>query len=225
MQNNVKQRNPQIVTPMGNFLLGIGDTHFGREFKNDVLIEHRGVYEEKQYEVFNQLLEQPLPKNSIRIQVGDLFDKPSVGMQYLLYTLKYLYDYEKSSMPEKLYLLSGNHDDSKNSTKTAWQVIQTAVRNNNKVKAVQDWCIHTFPNGEKILLLGWNITKNAAEAFLEAYEYNERKPFTTVVCHLDKISYGNDANVIPYEFFHNYGVKLIVSGHEHKPYHFYELGM
>ena len=46
-----------------------------------------------------------------------------------------------------------------------------------------------------------------------------------VVCHLDKISYGNDDNVIPYDFLKSKGISVVISGHEHKPYHFTEGNM
>lgn len=234
---NYKHRNPLVVTPMGNFLQTIGDTHLGRVFKNDVPLHRRGDYEERQYQELDRLLNAELPEgcnafNYLRIQVGDWFDKPTVSMTAILKSKVYLERYASSLLNVgkhiPLYILSGNHDDSKNiSEVTAWDLLQSIFSTSNVnflVHCVKEYDVKVMPNGEQILFIGWNITTNACEALIKAIDAGYTN-ITTVVCHLDKISYGNEENVIPYDFFASKGIKMVISGHEHKPYYFFEQGM
>lgn len=224
---------------MGNFLQGIGDAHFGRVFKNDVPLERRGEYEARQIEAIEHLLftkptqiENLTKENFLRIQVGDWFDKPTVSMANILTSKKLLEKYTTTELGQgtyiPLYILSGNHDDSKNiSDVTAWDLLESIIVSSqcsHVVRFVKNHSVKVMGNGEQILLVGWNITKNACQALLEAKQ-DGFENITTVVCHLDKISYGNDDNVIPYAFFAEHGVKMVISGHEHKPYYFHDSGM
>lgn len=235
---NYKHRNPLIVTPMGNFLQGIGDTHLGRVFKNDVPLSRRGDYEKTQKQKLTELLNKEVPEgcdksNFMLFQAGDWFDKPVVDFSTIYNSKVLLEKYAHKNSAEgvniPLAILSGNHDDSKNlSDVTAWdllaEMLRTSIHNYALIKMVKEYYVKQFGNGEQILFIGWNITQSACEALIKAKDegYNN---ITTVVCHLDKISYGNEDNVIPYEFFAAQGIKMVISGHEHKPYHFFEQGM
>lgn len=246
---NSKQRNPLIKTPMGNYIQTIGDTHLGRVFKNDVPLDRRGEYEETQWNTLLNLLAStptvydPLGlevkldrSNFIRTQVGDWFDKPNVALAAVLRSstmLKTYAEHHSTQGPKNipLAILSGNHDDAKNlSDVTSWDMLRhvfdtlTWATRNTIIHFVKDAYIHTFDNGEQVLFIGWNITDSAIDCLMSALDADYQH-ITTVVCHLDKISYGNDDNVIPYDFFASKGIKMVVSGHEHKPYHFFEQGM
>lgn len=231
-QPNNKQRNPFIITPMGNCLQGIGDTHFGRVFKNDVRLERRGEYEAMQWAKAQQLLNAKHDQvETVKVQAGDWFDKPTVALSVIKKSIDTLENYaEDPQQVEPLFVISGNHDDAKNTSDvTAWDLLADTMKNSaknklGKVRFVKDYEVHTYANGEQILFIGWNITNTACDALLRAIEEGHNA-ITTVVCHLDKISYGNDENVIPYEFFAHHGIKMVVSGHEHKPYHFFDNGM
>lgn len=235
---NFKHRNPFIVTPMGNFLQAIGDTHLGRVFKSDIRLERRGEYESLQRDRLDQLLNTPKNpeldgSNFARFQAGDWFDKPVVSLESILYSKNILEDYAqetfKNPVPVPLVVISGNHDDAKNiSDVTAWGLLANMLNNSTYnrskfVRFVKDSYVLQFKNGEQILFIGWNISKNACEVLIEAKDQGFNP--TTVVCHLDKISYGNEDNVIPYEFFAHHGIKMVISGHEHKPYYFHDHGM
>lgn len=235
---NHKHRNPFIVTPMGNFLQAIGDTHLGRVFKNDVRLERRGDYEAQQIEELRKLLDTEKPElnkgNFAIFQAGDWFDKPVVNLAVIMKSAEMLnaYAHKQASSTNfvELVVISGNHDDAKNvSDVTAWDVLARTMAESihnmhGSVRFIKDYYVKRFDNGEEILFIGWNITTNACKALLAAIE-DGYKSITTVVCHLDKISYGNDDNVIPYEFFAQQGIKMVISGHEHKPYYFYDQGM
>ena len=120
-------RNP-IVHLVMNQIQTVGDCHLGRVFKTNVSLDRRGEYEKTQMVAFRELLFTPRPEEVpptrfIRTQVGDLFDKAVVSNQVLLETLKVLQEYEKKCA-EPLYIISGNHDDSKSTTEPAsWDIL------------------------------------------------------------------------------------------------------
>ena len=217
-------RNP-IVHLMMNQIQTIGDAHLGRVFKTNVALDRRGEYEEHQFEQFEKLLTSSRPEGLeraqfIKCQVGDLFDKAVVSNQTVLRTLKLLESYEENA-DEPIYILSGNHDDSKSITEpTSWDILAKFFEGSSKVIFIKTWAVHTFPDNSQVLLVGWNIHQNVAQAFIDA-ETAGFKP-NLVVCHLDRISYGNDDNVIPYKFLKDKDVVSVVTGHEHKPFHFWE---
>ena len=217
-------RNPIVHLNM-NQIQTIGDAHLGRVFKTNVALDRRGEYEEQQFEEFERLLNASRPEgleetNFVKCQVGDLFDKAVVSNQTVLRTLELLQLYETTA-EEPIYIISGNHDDSKSVTEpTSWDVLAKFFDGSPNVFFVKDWAVHVFPDGSEVLFVGWNIHQNVAQAFIEA-EKAGFKP-TMVVCHLDRISYGNDDNVIPYQFLRSKDVVSVVTGHEHKPFHFWE---
>ena len=217
-------RNP-VVHLMMNQIQTIGDAHLGRVFKTNVALDRRGEYEEQQFEEFERLLKVSRPEgleNShyIKCQVGDLFDKAVVSNQTVLRTLELLQFYEMTA-EEPIYIISGNHDDSKSVTEpTSWDMLAKFFDGSPKVFFIKKWAVHTFPDGSQVLFVGWNIHHNVAQAFIKAEESGFNP--NLVVCHLDRISYGNDDNVIPYQFLKTKDIVSVVTGHEHKPFQFWE---
>ena len=180
-------RNPIVHLNM-NQIQTIGDAHLGRVFKTNVALDRRGEYEEQQFEEFERLLNASRPEGLektqyIKCQVGDLFDKAVVSNQTVLRTLELLQFYETTA-EEPIYIISGNHDDSKSVTEpTSWDVLAKFFDGSPNVFFVKDWAVHVFPDGSEVLFVGWNIHQNVAQAFIEA-EKAGFKP-TMVVCHLD----------------------------------------
>ena len=221
-------RNPMVIINDQNYLQNIGDAHLGRVFKNNVPLNRRGEWEKQQMFCFEKELFKTLPKgvdraNYIRVQAGDLFDKPMISNEVLMDTVKLLKHYEECQS-EHLYIISGNHDDSKNSSDvTSWDLLAKFFEGSENIHFVKTWKAHVFPDGSTILLVGWNIHESVAQAYLQA-QATGLKP-AVVVCHLDRISYGNDDNVIPYDFLKQHSVDMVISGHEHKPYFFEEGNM
>lgn len=219
-------RNP-LIRLNQNGLQNIGDAHLGRVFKTNVALHRRGEYEKKQMNTFKELLFAECPDENptgyIKVQVGDLFDKAVVSNQVVLDTIKLLQEFEEKGQ-EIIYIISGNHDDSKSITEpTSWDILAKFFHGSDYVRFVKTWEVHTFPDQSQVLFVGWNIHQSVAQAYLEAEK--EGYDPDVVVCHLDKISYGNDDNVIPYDFLKSKGVSIVISGHEHKPYHFTEGNM
>lgn len=218
-------RNPLVTINDQNYIQNIGDAHLGRVFKNNVALDRRGEWEKKQMASFDEELFKTMPigvenPHYIRVQAGDLFDKPIVSNEVLMDTVKILKDYEDCK-EEPLYIISGNHDDSKNeSDVTSWDLLAKFFEGSELIHFVKTWKAHVFPDGSTVLLVGWNIHESVATAYLQAYECGVNP--AVVVCHLDRISYGNEDNVIPYDFLKQHHVDMVISGHEHKPYFFEE---
>lgn len=218
-------RNP-TVTLNDNHIQTIGDTHFGRVFRYNITLDRRGEWEHQQMVKFKEELlikQRPegVPASSfIRVQAGDLFDKPNVSNESLMDMVKVLSEYEETC-EDILYIISGNHDDSKNTSDvTSWDLLAKFFEGSQKVIFVKTWKAHVFPDGSTVLLVGWNIHDSVAKAFIEAKNCGVNP--AVVVCHLDRISYGNEDNVIPYDFLKQHNVSMVISGHEHKPYCFTE---
>ena len=119
-------RNP-LIRLNQNGLQTIGDAHLGRVFKTNVALHRRGEYEKKQMDTFKELLFAECPDENptgyLKVQVGDLFDKAVVSNQVVLDTIKLLQEFEEKGQ-EIIYIISGNHDDSKSITEpTSWDIL------------------------------------------------------------------------------------------------------
>lgn len=213
-------RNPTVQLNQ-NHIQTIGDGHLGRIFKNNVPLDRRGEWEDFQITTLINALEKARPEGVpaeqyIRVQAGDLFDKAIISNEVLMEMVNILKDYERVS-DEILYIISGNHDDSKNNSDvTSWDILARFFKGSGKVKFVKSWAAHVFPDGSTVLLVGWNIHQMVAEALIQAKDCGVNP--AVVVCHLDRISYGNEDNVIPYDFLKHHKIEMVISGHEHKPY-------
>lgn len=221
----IPTRNPLLQFEEGD-ILNIGDCHLGRKFKNNVFLDRKGEYENKQYSVLKEQLNRGVRgKHKVTVQLGDWFDKAVVSNFDILESLKILKEYEEDESKPDLVIMSGNHDDSRSNTEpTSWDILSNYFNKSHKVIFVKTWLVHQLPNDEMILFVGWNINQNVVEAFKEANSLGFRN-IKMVYCHLDRVSYGDDTNVIPYDFLAAEGVQVVVSGHEHKPYQFHEQGM
>lgn len=225
------ERNPVIYLGDGIALKTIGDAHLGRVFKNNVPLNRRGEYEALQLKTLSNQLNSTTPPGPegfltdlIKVQVGDWFDKSVVANRDVLNSYNILKKYEDDHV-EPLYIISGNHDDSKSITEpTSWDVLAQFFMGSKRVIFVKTWKVHQLNDGTQILFVGWNIHNSVASAYLEAVEAGFDK-IRVVVCHLDRISYGDETNVIPYDFLVNKGIEYVISGHEHKPYFFRENDM
>lgn len=213
-------RNPLLVID-GVETQTIGDVHFGRIFKNNVPLNRRGEYETLQMQSFLHLLNS---KTNLKIQTGDLFDKPHISASVLLWCIKQLREFERNGLSDRIFIISGNHDDSKSSTEpTSWDILAKFFEDSHKVVFVKKWHLLQLTETNWMLLVGWNIHNSVSEAFIQAKdEMHPEHVISTVVCHLDRISYGDDSNVIPYDFLKSHGVATVITGHEHKPFHFFE---
>lgn len=223
------KRNPIVV--LGTTAMKtIGDTHLGKVFKNNILLHRRGEFEKTQVEKLKEeisditMFDLENTNEYLRCQVGDWFDKSVVSNQAVLTSYEILKTYEENDSTP-LLIISGNHDDSKSlSEPTSWDILSKFFIDSNTIKFIKDWHVHTTDCGKQILFVGWNISNGVAVSFLQAVEAGFNN-IRMVVCHLDRISYGDETNVIPYDFLKEKGVECVVSGHEHKPYFFNEGGM
>lgn len=110
----------------------IGDTHFGRKFKEGVPLDRRGEYEELIYKDFEYFVLDDNHNNIIFL--GDLFDNPDVGVDCLYRVYSIL-----SEVPDKnnIYIIAGNHDLPKDITKkSSIEILEQMLRHKNNIKFI-----------------------------------------------------------------------------------------
>lgn len=203
-------RNPII-----NGTLFIGDPHLGRIFVNNVHLDKRGLLEANQRKVFTDLLNEAKAQLLKRIVVvGDVFDKYVVKEEVIHWLLNTLHDFVTTTrglIP--IYMIEGNHDSSKNSSvKSSFDLLDI-------------WAMTAHPQSihivrsiqlvDDLMLIPWRHDKTAME---QVNSIKDQFVIPAVaVTHLDRVSYGNDRNVIPGAELQDLGVQMIINGHEHKP--------
>lgn len=199
------ERNPNIEIKNQLWVQTIGDPHLGRKF--NVNLNRRGEYEERQYQEFERLLSK---RADITVIVGDLFDKRNVDEADIIRTAQLL-----KKQTRKTIILRGNHDDTKNITeKSSFDLLVEMLVDYPNVSFITDEVmILPLSGNENIAFCGWCFDKTLREQIEGITD-----KIVAIFCHLDRISYGDDTNVIPFEYLKYIGVELVVNGHEHKPY-------
>ena len=87
----------------------IGDLHLGKQFLNGVALDRRG---EREAQVFEKAIEQLTNSNEPVIQVGDVFDKARVPLELVVEFVARL-----AHVKHSVYMIAGNHDLSKSTSK------------------------------------------------------------------------------------------------------------
>jgi DNA repair exonuclease SbcCD nuclease subunit len=190
------QRNPKITIEGKTFQI-IGDPHMGRHFAN-ASPAVRLMLKQKQTDRLIELVNQPV---DYVIVVGDLFDKAHVPEAVIIEAIEIL---DKPNV----FLLRGNHDLSRSDLdKSSFELLEKTVL---APRMVTDEPVLLC--GGKVALCGWSFKRSLIEIL------GDHRP-ETVVCHLDRHSYGgDDSNVIPFAELEDLGVKTVINGHEHTPY-------
>lgn len=202
------QRNPRLELE-GLTIQTIGDPHMGRKFLNNVPLHRRGWYESIRDRKFGELLTAPA---DVTIIMGDLFDKDKVDERDILYVYQLLVKH--TPLKRKTYILQGNHDDPKTKSEvSSFGLLKAMLEGVDHIQIVDDLVCIPTPKHTWIGLFGWRFDKTIHQQLLERPVEEIAVAFT----HLDKISYGNDDNVIPWIQMYQAGIKTIVNGHEHKP--------
>lgn len=190
----------------------IGDPHMGRQFSN-ISPEKQAWFSEQQWGTLKRFFDE---QDKPIVVVGDLFDKFTVSDAIKARLLDLL---SKTKGEHEIYILMGNHDSSKNTA---------LVSSFDLVKSVVDsWDLpHLYMLKEPmrmihdrtILLVPWSPTKTVTE-MIGFQGMIERAP-DTVVCHLDRLSYGDheSRNMVPFEQLEYHKVSKVINGHEHTPY-------
>ena len=213
------ERNPIINVLLDNTIIDkilfIGDPHLGRRFVTGVPSHRVGDREEYVYSQFSRLLNVDNdPLISKIIIVGDLFDKFVVSPTVTLRAFELL-----SKVPEDVdvYLIPGNHDLSKDTTKTSsFQLLTHLLESKENVIVVKQ--SENYP-------VYYNNANDILNLYFDCYN-----PFSDCSVNIDLeslsktgpiISTGHwdsliilDKGYVPHQDILTHS-KIVVSGHEH----------
>jgi DNA repair exonuclease SbcCD nuclease subunit len=181
----------------------MGDPHLGKEFVNGVPLARRGERERMQREAFKRGLD---PEGAeLHICVGDLFHRPVVSLETIMFAAK-AYQQATSDSPEtKFIVLAGNHDLSRDATRvSALQVFAEMI------PAVQVATAPTFVEN-RLLLIPWSPSQTANEVV----ETVGAGGASIAVGHWDLD--GNGPNLIPTKTLAALGIRRVLNGHVHLP--------
>lgn len=128
------KRNP-LVNIDGINIQFIGDVHFGRKFLN-TKSSRIGEREAMIAKHFKSLLNS---KSDIVIIVGDLFDKFVVSPSVVLFVYDLLYSVFENNKDKTCYIIPGNHDLSRDSTKaSSYKLLSIMLSSVENIKMVYD---------------------------------------------------------------------------------------
>lgn len=182
----------------------LGDPHLGRKFKTGVPLHRVGEREAWVWQEFERQLHEH--NGSLHINMGDLFDKYIVAPETVIRAAEIYLAAAKRLSSCTFVILEGNHDVSKDSTKSSsFDLFALLVADHDRIIVVRNVPVvingfgfvpyHPFqPTAELVAMLPDD---------LEA-----------VFGHWDIQDWGGD-NVIPTELLADKGITLAVSGHDH----------
>lgn len=186
----------------------IGDPHIGRIFKTGVPLHRLG---EREAAVFEHFRRELLEGEDDIIIMGDLFDTFIVDPTTLLKVADVIN--MVSHRVKGVYILRGNHDQSRDSSKaSSFDVLERLCSNATFVKSIRSLYHHT--EDLQVLLCGY-------DAFTSTRDALQNWPTTSIKTlaafgHWDLTAHGSDFNVVPTEAFAKLGVPVVYTGHIHK---------
>lgn len=199
----------------------LGDTHLGRRFTKDVALERRGEREKLVREDFVRQLD---PAGAdVHIHMGDIFDKPQVDYDTLLFAAQAYRAAATSNPRTTFYIIQGNHDDSRDFAEvTAWDVFGQLVRGFQNIVCVIDSLV-----GPDFLILPWHPTRTAVEQLDRVREPLVLSGFRPKLAygHWDTDPRGSHHNLIPTVELAELGVERAYTGHVHLPTTFHRDGV
>jgi DNA repair exonuclease SbcCD nuclease subunit len=185
----------------------IGDPHLGRVFKTGVPTHRLGGRENfVNIDFCNQV---QTTDNTPIIVMGDLFDKYSVSENIVLDVAETL---NSAAEWKKIYILRGNHDESRDEAKRgSFDVLERLCPNVVFVKTFHEIIL---PNhAGRLALFGYDAFKSAAEL---AAQLTEGLNYLAAFGHYDLTSHGSDFNLVPTEVFAELKIPVAYTGHIHR---------
>ena len=217
LQYNI-ERNPIIEVVVDgkviDKILFIGDPHLGRRFITGVPSHRVGDREAFVYAQFSRLLDNADPLITKIIIVGDLFDKFVVSPTVTFEAFRLL-----NNVPEDVdvYLIPGNHDLSKDTTKiSSFQLLTSILENLSNVHVIKK--SESYP-------IYYNNHKDILNLYFDCYDpFSECTPAENLeelaktgpiisTGHWDSLSI-LDHGYVPHKDILTHS-SLVVSGHEH----------
>ncbi|GJE78121.1 metallophosphoesterase [Methylorubrum suomiense] len=189
----------------------LGDPHLGRRFNKGVPLARRG---ERELMVREDFVRQLDPAGAdVHICMGDLFDKPQVSYDDLLFAAQAYMAAAVSNPRTTFYIIQGNHDDSRDlSEVTAWDVFGQLVRGVQNIQCV----IHPMISPD-LVLLPWSPTLSAVEMLGEAAKAIKILGPKVAYGHWDVDPRSSPHNLIPTRELAELGITTAYTGHIHKP--------
>lgn len=185
----------------------LGDVHAGKKFINDVPLHRRG---EREGEVLSGLSAnlRGVKGISSHVQVGDLFDAFEVDNNILMEVFLYYKNAAEANPSCTYYLIPGNHDLSRDSSKvSSFEIFAYLVGSIKNIVVITEPVIIN-----KMGFLPWSPWHTAKEQAEQL-----QRPCDVVFCHYDIESYGGSMdNIVPVETLALI-TKRVVTGHIHKP--------
>ncbi len=193
----------------------LGDPHLGRRFVNNVPLHRRGDRERLVREHF--LAELDPAGAPLHVTMGDLFDKPQVPYEVVLFAADAYLRAARANRGTAFVILQGNHDDSRDLAEvTAWDVFCRLVAPESAIRCITEaWGFNGY------VFLPWRPDQTAVEQ-LEAYgEFTARAAFG----HWDVDTRSAPHNLIPTEQLAALGITKAYTGHDHLPRSFVRDGV
>lgn len=208
---------PLFKMPLGAEVNLIGDPHVGRVFRTNVPLHRIGDREAMVWAEFERQLATPA---ELTIIMGDLFDKFVVPPEAVLRTFCLLRRHISDA--QHVYILRGNHDASRDSTKSSsFELLEQLCRMDDRIQFVNDHRFLSLKNGGYMHLFGWQPFVSAAEAVTLAAGHKregaDARAITVAFGHWDITQHGeNDHNTIPLDQLQALNVGTVYTGHIHK---------
>lgn len=223
----IGKRNPIISIKYNNQVFNIqviGDPHLGKVFRNGVPRNRLGERETTVYETFESLLNGK--DINTYVIVGDLFDKVQVSNEAYYKSLCILKTALKNNPSKSYFILSGNHDLSKDTSKiSSFKLLENYFKASTEFKNVYFISSYTNPllvsKFKTVLYFSHYNPFNSLDE--EVSTLNVNKIFDQVDLkiafgHWDTVDYNSNKYIdrkIPDIILNEFD--LIVTGHEHKP--------
>lgn len=224
----IGSRNPVILLKNSNKFFKIqtiGDPHLGKLFRNGVPRNRLGDREKMVFETFDNLLSL---ESDYTIILGDLFDKIQINNETLNKTATSIASASIKYPNRKFIILSGNHDLSKDVSRTSsFKLLESyfnSVKNNiySNVFFITEYSDPILiPEFRTLLYFShYNPFKSLDEEVVTLNLKNSFKSADLKIAfgHWDTIDYDSNKYInrkIPSVLLKEFD--LIVTGHEHKP--------
>lgn len=212
------ERNPVISIVKDGVvidkILFIGDPHLGRRFTTGVPSHRTGEREEFVFSQFKRLLQLNDPLITKIVIVGDLFDKFIVTPTVVYEAFKVL----SQVKPEvDVYIIPGNHDLSKDTSKISSFQLLTAlldsVKNTYVIQKSESYPMY-YNNAQDVLYLYFDCYDPFTSCTVaEDLDSLSKKGLVISVGHWDSLSI-LDSGYTPHQDILTHS-SLVVSGHEH----------
>lgn len=219
-------RNPIIKIKFNDIVFNvqtIGDVHLGKIFRTGVPKNSLHLREQNLFQSFTELLN----KSDINLVVimGDLFDKVNVSNEYLNKTIDLFKETCISNPDINYYVLSGNHDLSKDTSKiSTFKLLEKYFKQDSSFILENLHFVSSYTEPLYIEVVDSLLYFSHYDPFSSLDDYQissdvfSQGSLKIAFGHWDTIAYDSDKfinRLIPNTILSNFDV--IFTGHEHKP--------